>query len=60
MDEVTWTERWLAIIGLMIGGAVAYMSIDLLFGGMVTRSLTRSVKLASVTHLPVAEEPPAS
>lgn len=59
MDDVTWAERSLAIIGLVIGAAVSYMAIDMLTGGMLTRSLTRGAKLASVTDLPV-QEPPAS
>lgn len=60
MEDVTWAERWLAVLGLMIGAAVSYIALDTLTNGMLTKSLTRNVKLASVTPLPVPEEPPAS
>jgi len=57
--EITWAERGLAVIGLVIGAGLSYIALDLLTGGMLTRSLTRSTRLASVTQLPV-QEPPAS
>ena len=60
MEEVTWGERALAIFGLALAGSLAYMAIDVLFGGWLTASLRPAARLASVTHLPVPDEPPAS
>jgi len=57
--EVTWGERALAIVGLMIAGGLAYMALDVLLDGALTKGLTRNVRLATVTELPV-QEPPAS
>jgi hypothetical protein len=57
--EVTWAERGLAVLGLIVGAGLSYIALDMLTGGMLTRSLTRGAKLASVTPLPV-QEPPAS
>ena len=50
----------LAILGLILAGGLAYMAVDVLAAGALTRSLRPAVNLASVTHLPVPEEPPAS
>lgn len=53
--ECLWCDRAWAILGLMAGGAIMYMAVDLLTGGYVTRSLTRTARLASVSNLPVGD-----
>lgn len=60
MEDVTWGERMLAIFGLVLAGGLAYMAIDVLGNGWLTRSLRPVAHLATVTQLPTPEEPPAS
>ena len=60
-QECAWCERGLAVLGLVIGVAVAYIAVDTLLDGALTKGLARSVRpLAPVLDFPTPEEPPAS
>jgi hypothetical protein len=51
--ECLWCDRAWALLGLVAGMGIAFMAIDLMGGGFLTRSLTRRVpKLAAVIDLP--------
>jgi hypothetical protein len=55
--ECLWCDRAMALLGLVAGMGIAYLAIDLLTDGMLTRSLTRvSPRLAAVIDLPVEGE----
>jgi hypothetical protein len=58
-EECAWCERGLAVLGLMIGGGLAYIALDTLMGGRLTRGLVGGRALASVTPLRTPEEPSA-
>ena len=60
MDEVTGAERGLAVFVLIMAIGMAYIAVDTLCGNKFTKGFMRSASLASVTQLPVPEEPPAS
>lgn len=54
--ECIWCDRTMALLGLLAGMGIAFLAIDLLSDGMLTRSLTKvSPKLAAVIDLPVDE-----
>jgi hypothetical protein len=58
--ECLWCERGLALVGLLLGTAVAFIGLDVLTNGMLTRRLTRTgAGLASVTELRQADDEPA-
>ena len=49
------------MLGLVIGVAVAYIAVDTLLDGALTKGLARSVRpLAPVLDFPTPEQPPAS
>ena len=51
--ECLWCDRAWALLGLVAGIGIAFMAIDLLSSGMLTRSLTKRVpQLAAVVDLP--------
>ena len=51
--ECLWCDRAWALLGLVAGMGIAFMAIDLMGGGFLTRSLTQRVpKLAAVIDLP--------
>jgi len=55
--ECIWCDRAWALLGLVAGMGIAFMAVDLMSGGMLTRSLTRRVpKLAAVIDLPTDGE----
>lgn len=54
--ECIWCDRVWALFGLVAGIGVAFVAVDLLTGGMLTKSLTRRVpRLAAVIDLPAPE-----
>ena len=54
--ECIWCDRSMALLGLLAGAGIAFLAIDLLTDGMLTKSLTRvSPKLAAVIDLPMPE-----
>lgn len=54
--ECIWCDRGWALLGLLAGAGIAFMAIDLLTSGMLTRSLTKRVpQLAAVVDLPERE-----
>ena len=54
--ECIWCDRTMALLGLLAGMGIAFLAVDLLTDGMLTRSLTKySPKLAAVIDLPLAE-----
>jgi len=54
--ECIWCDRAWALLGLLAGMGIAFMAVDLMSGGMLTRSLTKRVpKLAAVIDLPAPE-----
>ncbi len=55
-DECVWCDRAWALLGLLAGAGLAYMAIDVLFDSVLTRSLTRTARLATVTDLHTAAE----
>jgi len=51
--ECLWCDRVWALFGLVAGMGVAFIAVDVLTGGMLTRSLTKRVpRLAAVIDLP--------
>ena len=60
MDETKdclWCDRAMALLGLLAGAGVAFLAVDLLTNGMLTRSLTKaSPRLAAVIDLPAPGE----
>ena len=51
--ECLWCDRAWALLGLLAGMGIAFMAVDLMGGGFLTRSLTRRVpKLAAVIDFP--------
>lgn len=42
MEPLTWAERTSALLGVVFGAFVLYISLDLLTGGAITRTLTRT------------------
>jgi hypothetical protein len=42
MEPLTWAERTSALLGIVFGAFVIYISLDLLSGGALTRALTRT------------------
>jgi hypothetical protein len=58
-EECAWCERGLAVLGLIIGVGLAYIAVDTMMGGRLTRGLARGRALASVTPLRTPEEPSA-
>ena len=58
--ECLWCDRAWALLGLVAGIGIAFMAVDLLSSGMLTRSLTKRVpQLAAVIDLPEQAEPDA-
>jgi len=58
--ECIWCDRAWALLGLLAGMGIAFMAIDLMGGGFLTRSLTKRVpQLAAVVDLPERAEPDA-
>lgn len=56
-QECLWCDRMWALLGLLAGMGIAYMAIDLLGGGILTKSLTKRVpQLAAVIDMPPAGE----
>jgi hypothetical protein len=54
--ECIWCDRSMALLGLIAGIGIAYLAVDLLTDGMLTKSLTRvSPKLAAVIDLPAVD-----
>ena len=54
--ECIWCDRLWALLGLVAGAGIAFMAVDLMGGGFLTRSLTRKVpKLAAVIDMPAPE-----
>jgi hypothetical protein len=54
--ECIWCDRAWALLGLLAGAGIAFMAIDLMGGGFLTRSLTKRVpQLAAVIDLPERE-----
>jgi len=54
--ECIWCDRAWALLGLIAGAGIAFMAIDLMGGGFLTRSLTTRVpKLAAVVDLPASD-----
>jgi hypothetical protein len=52
-QECLWCDRMWALLGLLAGMGIAYMAIDLLGGGLLTKSLTKRVpRLAAVIDMP--------
>ena len=49
---ITWSDRTIAFIGLVVGIGVVLMAADLLTGGAVTRSVIPARKLAQVIDFP--------
>lgn len=50
----------MALLGLLAGAGIAFLAVDLLTKGMLTRGLTRvSPQLAAVVDLPDRDEPSA-
>jgi hypothetical protein len=55
-QECLWCDRMWALLGLLAGMGIAYMAIDLLGGGLLTKSLTKRVpRLAAVIDMPAGE-----
>ena len=55
--ECLWCDRVMALFGLLAGAGLAFLAVDLLTGGVLTRSLTRaSPRLAAVIDLPAGED----
>lgn len=55
--ECLWCDRAWALLGLVAGVGIAFMAVDLLSGGMLTKSLTKRVpQLAAVIDLPAGDE----
>jgi hypothetical protein len=51
--ECIWCDRAWALLGLVAGIGIAFMAVDLMGGGFLTRSLTKRVpQLAAVVDLP--------
>ena len=51
--ECLWCDRVWALFGLVAGMGVAFIAVDVLTGGMLTRSLTKRVpRLDAVIDLP--------
>ena len=51
--ECIWCDRAWALLGLVAGVGIAFMAVDLLTSGMLTKGLTARVpKLAAVVDLP--------
>ena len=51
--ECLWCDRAWALLGLVAGVGIAFMAVDLLTGGMLTKGLTARVpQLAAVVDLP--------
>ena len=42
MEPLSWAERASAVLGIVFGAFVIYISLDLLTGGAVTRALSRT------------------
>jgi hypothetical protein len=58
-QECAWCERGLALVCLLFAFGIAYMAMDTLMGGALSRSIVRGTRpLASVTDL--RPEAPAS
>ena len=54
--ECIWCDRAWALLGLVAGMGIAFMAVDLMGGGFLTRSLTRKVpRLAAVIDLPTED-----
>ena len=55
--ECIWCDRAWALLGLVAGIGIAFMAVDLMSGGMLTKSLTTRVpQLAAVIDLPAGDE----
>ena len=51
--ECVWCDRVMVLAGFLAGAGIAYMLIDVLFDGVLTKSLARqSPRLASVINIP--------
>jgi hypothetical protein len=56
-EECLWCDRAWALLGLVAGMGIAFMAVDLMSGGMLTRSLTKRVpRLAAVVDLQPRDE----
>ena len=54
--ECVWCDRVRVLAGFLAGAGLAYMLIDVLFDGVLTKSLTKQApRLASVINLPQLE-----
>lgn len=54
--ECIWCDRAWSLLGLLAGMGIAFMAVDLMSGGMLTRSLIKKApKLAAVIDLPAPE-----
>jgi len=54
--ECIWCDRAWALLGLVAGAGLAFIAVDLLTSGMLTKSLTRRVpQLAAVIDLPTED-----
>lgn len=55
--ECIWCDRAWALLGLLAGAGIAFMAVDLLTRGMLTRSVTKRVpQLGVVVDLPGRDE----
>ena len=55
--ECVWCDRAMALLGLLAGAGIAYLAVDLLTDGLLTRSLAgKSPRLAAVIDLPAQGE----
>ena len=51
--ECVWCDRVMVLAGFLAGAGIAYMLIDVLFDGVLTKSLAKqSPRLASVINIP--------
>ena len=54
--ECVWCDRVMVLAGFLAGAGIAYMLIDVLFDGVLTKSMTRHApRLAAVVNMPQQE-----
>jgi len=57
-QECIWCDRAWALLGLLAGAGIAFMAIDLLGGGFLTRSLTRRLRISATNKRAASAFPP--